>query len=203
MSVRSATVRVPAASPVETMQRASATESSQSARNAPFPVLTSRRSASVPSAIFLDMIDATISGSEEVVAVTSRSAYSFLSTGQMAGIGEMITTPISESCFRISSMESSVRNPGIDSSLSSVPPVCPNPRPDIIGTHSPSEAARGASASETLSPTPPVECLSTTGRVWKEQSNVAPLSVIAWRRCPVSASVIPRMYTAISHAEAW
>ena len=28
----------------------------------------------------------------------------------------------------------SLRNPGIASSLSSVPPVCPRPRPDIIGT---------------------------------------------------------------------
>jgi hypothetical protein len=49
------------------------------------------------------------------------------------------------------------------SSLSSVPPVWPRPRPEIIGTKPPHAAASGASISETLSPTPPVECLSTTG----------------------------------------
>src|SRR5947199_5640313 len=51
-------------------------------------------------------------------------------------------------------------NPGIDSSLSSVPPVWPRPRPLIIGTISPPAAATGASTREVLSPTPPVECLS-------------------------------------------
>ena len=43
---------------------------------------------------------------------------------------------------------------GIDSSLSSVPPVCPSPRPDIIGTATP-RRDEGASTIETLSPTPP------------------------------------------------
>ncbi len=51
----------------------------------------------------------------------------------------------------------------MDSSLSSVPPVWPSPRPDIIGTATPQLATIGASSSETLSPTPPVECLSATG----------------------------------------
>ena len=49
----------------------------------------------------------------------------------------------------------------MDSSLSSVPPVCPSPRPDIIGTSAPQAAASGASISDVLSPTPPVLCLST------------------------------------------
>src|SRR3954452_437921 len=49
------------------------------------------------------------------------------------------------------------------SSLSSVPPVWPSPRPEIIGTAPPHAATSGASTSETLSPTPPVECLSSTG----------------------------------------
>ncbi len=47
------------------------------------------------------------------------------------------------------------------SSLSSVPPVWPSPRPDIFGTTTPQAAARGASTIETLSPTPPVLCLPT------------------------------------------
>ena len=69
--------------------------------------------------------------------------------------------PIRSSWRVASASESAVRNPGMDSSLSSVPPVCPSPRPLIIGTATPSDATSGASTSETLSPTPPVECLST------------------------------------------
>ena len=56
------------------------------------------------------------------------------------------------------------RKPGIDSSLSSVPPVCPRPRPDILPNTAPQAATSGASTSVTLSPTPPLECLSSTGR---------------------------------------
>jgi hypothetical protein len=41
--------------------------------------------------------------------------------------------------------------------------VWPSPRPDIIGTATPQAATSGASTSETLSPTPPVECLSMRG----------------------------------------
>src|SRR2546428_11842665 len=41
--------------------------------------------------------------------------------------------------------------PGIDSSLSSVPPVCPSARPVIIGTVTPQAAAMGASIMEVLS----------------------------------------------------
>ncbi|RNA42541.1 hypothetical protein BpHYR1_000973 [Brachionus plicatilis] len=52
--------------------------------------------------------------------------------------------------------------PGMDSSLSSVPPVKPRPRPLIIGILRPHAAKAGAKGSEILSPTPPVLCLSTT-----------------------------------------
>ena len=48
----------------------------------------------------------------------------------------------------------------MDSSLSSVPPVWPRPRPDSCGTATPQAATSGASGSVILSPTPPVECLS-------------------------------------------
>ena len=52
-------------------------------------------------------------------------------------------------------------SPGIASSLSSVPPVWPRPRPDIFGTTTPQAAASGARTIDTLSPTPPVLCLPT------------------------------------------
>ena len=62
-----------------------------------------------------------------------------------------------------SSLLSAARQPGIDSSLSRVPPVCPSPRPDSCGTAAPHAATSGVSGSVILSPTPPVECLSTVG----------------------------------------
>ena len=48
------------------------------------------------------------------------------------------------------------------SSLSSVPPVRPSLRPEIIGMNPPQAAMIGVSTRLTLSPTPPVECLSST-----------------------------------------
>ena len=49
----------------------------------------------------------------------------------------------------------------MDSSLSSVPPVCPSPRPAACGTAPPHAITTGTSGMVILSPTPPVECLST------------------------------------------
>ena len=67
-----------------------------------------------------------------------------------------------------------------------------HPLPDIMGTVRPSDATRGASAKDTLSPTPPVECLST---VWPnfDRSSVSPVLVMAPVRCAVSLAVIPLM----------
>jgi hypothetical protein len=59
----------------------------------------------------------------------------------------------------------------------------PEPRPEIIGTAAPQAASTGARISDTLSPTPPVECLSRTG-LPRSHSRTAPLRVIA----PVSAT---------------
>ncbi len=50
---------------------------------------------------------------------------------------------------------------GIDCSLSIVPPVCPKPLPDNLGTLKPKEATKGVKMRVVLSPTPPEECLST------------------------------------------
>jgi hypothetical protein len=94
-----------------------------------------------------------------------------------------------------------VRKPGIDSSLSSVPPVCPSARPDIIGTTTPHAAASGARISDVLSPTPPVLCLSTFTPGMCERSMRTPERTIASVRIAVSSGVIPRRTTAISHAE--
>ena len=65
-------------------------------------------------------------------------------------------------------------NPRIDSSLSSVPPEKLSPRPDILATGMPSAATSGATTSVVLSPTPPLECLSTTQGATALRSSVSP-----------------------------
>ena len=74
MSVISATVRTPCALPSVTIVSASRRARSISGRKAPEPTLTSSTSASVPSAIFLDMIELAMRGMASTVAVTSRRA---------------------------------------------------------------------------------------------------------------------------------
>ncbi len=74
MSVSSAVVATPESVPSATIVRASSRARSTSCMNAPEPNLTSSTSASVPSAIFFDMMLEAISGIASTVPVTSRSA---------------------------------------------------------------------------------------------------------------------------------
>ena len=66
----------------------------------------------------------------------------------------------------------------------------PRPRPLIIGTNPPHAATIGASMRLTVSPTPPVECLSTTGPS-RSQRSVVPLRCIAWVSATHSSTVMP------------
>ncbi len=95
---------------------------------------------------------------------------------------------------------SAVLNPGIASSLSSVPPVWPSPRPLIIGTVSPPAATMGARIKEVLSPTPPVECLSTFLPGMSAWLTTSPECSIASVSAAISARFKPRIHAAISHA---
>ena len=79
----------------------------------------------------------------------------------------------------------------MDSNLSMVPPVCPNPRPDIFATFPPQAATIGAIASVVLSPTPPVLCLSTFTPSIPDKSIISPECAIANVKFPNSLSVIP------------
>src|SRR5262245_33793401 len=90
-------------------------------------------------------------------------------------------------------------------SLSSVPPVWPRPRPEIIGTSPPHAATIGARIRLTLSPTPPVECWSRIGppRSAVDQSRTVPDMVMARVSDAHSSRVIPRKYTAIANAASW
>ena len=92
-------------------------------------------------------------------------------------------------------------NPGIDSSLSIVPPVCPNPLPDIFANLAPQLATIGPRTIETLSPTPPVECLSTLTPLIEDKSTLSPEFNIASVRAKVSLSFIPLKMIAMSKAE--
>ncbi len=93
--------------------------------------------------------------------------------------------------------------PGMASSLSSVPPVCPSPRPLTIGTCTPQAATIGARQIETLSPTPPVECLSTCRPAFPVSFTTRPLSRMARVSAVVSFGVIPRRKIAIASALIW
>src|ERR1700722_20422922 len=89
------------------------------------------------------------------------------------------------------------------SSLSRVPPVWPRARPEIMGTNRPAAATIGATRKEVLSPTPPVECLSTRAapRLWK--SSTPPESRMWVVRLCSSSGLRPRQKMAMSHAESW
>ena len=169
--------------------------------NAPLPTLTSSTSAAVPSAIFLDMIELAISGIDSTVPVTSRSAYSLRSAGARPGPAAQITQPVPASTLIISAPDRTARQPGMDSSLSSVPPVWPRPRPDSCGTAAPQLATSGARISDTLSPTPPVECLSTVGTGRPLRSSRSPELTIAAVQARSSAGSRPRKKIAIAIAD--
>ena len=147
------------------------------------------------------MIDDAISGIASTVAVTSRSAYNFLSAGAKPAPAAQITAPQSCRTFNISSFESDARQPGIDSNLSRVPPVWPSPRPDNCGIAAPHAATSGASGKVILSPTPPVECLSTVGRVSADQFMRSPLLIMASVQREISRFSMPFSKIAISSAD--
>ena len=175
ISVMSAAVRRPLCSPMSTMAFASAMESSSVFMNAPFPVFTSSRMQSAPEASFLLMMLLAMSGIQETVAVTSRSAYIFLSAGARLPVCPMTAMPMSFTCRKNASCVSDTEHPGIASILSSVPPVCPRPRPLIFATFTPHAATIGPATRVVLSPTPPVECLSALTPPIPERSTISPL----------------------------
>ena len=167
---------------------------------APEPVFTSSRIASAPPASFLLITLEAIRAMSLTVAVTSRSPYIALSAGTRSAVCAHTASPISSTWRISSSLESSVRMPGIASSLSSVPPVCPSPWPESLTTCIPSSAASGATTSVVPSPTPPVECLSTVGPDSAERSSCSPDSTIAWVSATASSREKPRRKPAISRA---
>src|SRR5207244_4308840 len=70
-------------------------------------------------------------------------------------------------------------------------------------TQTASHASNGARTSETLSPTPPVDCLSIFGGAPSGYFRIRPLRIIESVRCRVSAGVMPRNRTAMAQALIW
>ena len=186
MSVISATVRLPSFSPIFTIVDASSRALSSVSMKAPLLVFTSSTIASAPAAIFLLMMLEAISGMLFTVPVTSRRAYINLSAGSSPLDCPMTQRPVFLTISIISPTERSIFTPGIASSLSSVPPVCPSPRPDIFATVTPHAAAIGAETSVVVSPTPPVECLSTFVPLKAERSTIVPEHAIAFVSAAIS-----------------
>ena len=98
-------------------------------------------------------------------------------------------------------MGNSTRNPGMDSSLSSVPPVKPSPRPDILAIFTPQAATSGTRISVVVSPTPPVECLSAFTPGMSFSLRVCPDFSMASVSARVSRSDMPAIQMAMSMAE--
>ena len=122
IEVIKATVLIPEFSPSSTIVSANKRACSKLTMKAPEPVFTSKTRASVPSAIFFDIIELAIRGIESTVWVTSRKAYRRLSAGFIFSLAAAIIPPISRSCVSISSSPSEAVQPGIASILSRVPP---------------------------------------------------------------------------------
>ena len=189
--VMTATVSFPAPFPIATIRLASSRLSFRSLINAPLPVVTSSTILSLPTASFLLIIEAAIKGILSTVAVTSRSAYKSLSAGARFPVWPMTLSPFVLTASKKSFWLRSMRKPGIDSSLSSVPPVKPSPLPLIFATGTPQAATTGPRTSVILSPTPPVECLSTMIPGIGERSTTSPESRITSVRVVSSLSFIP------------
>ena len=122
----------------------------------------------------------------ETVAVTSRKAYIFLSAGSKCALCPIMARWQSFTCFTKSSSLIMICNPGMDSNLSNVPPVCPKPRPLIFATGTPQAATIGPKTKEVLSPTPPVLCLSTFTPAMALRSITSPLCIISFVKVAVS-----------------
>src|SRR6267378_2635708 len=201
IEVSSATQPRPIERQRSTMVRARSRASSSVFMNAPRPTFTSSTRASIPSASFLLKMLEAISGTDSTVAVASRSAYSLRSAGAICAVWPIRQSPSRSTSSTKRAVGRSTRKPGMLSSLSSVPPVWPRPRPETIGTRTPQTAASGASGMEILSPTPPVECLSTLGPAMRDRSSTSPERSMASSQCGSSARrSMPRKNTAIRNA---
>ena len=157
---------------------------------APLPQVTSNTTLLAPAAIFLLIMLELISGIFAVQLIESLNAYNFLSAGAKFKVCPIKLIPIFFTFSINSGISISVLYPGIASNLSFVPPVNPKPLPDIFATFTPRAATIGIRIIVTLSPIPPVLCLSTTFPI-EDRSKTSPEYAIANVKFVVSSIVIP------------
>ena len=102
--------------------------------NAPSPALTSSTSRLAPDG---DLLGHHAGRDQRQAVQWSRSCRGARRGGRRPArgrrSGRSTATPTRSTCSRISATDSDVRKPGIDSSLSSVPPVCPEPAAAHLG----------------------------------------------------------------------
>jgi len=84
--------------------------------------------------------------------------------------------------------------------LSTVPPVWPRPRPLNMAQGMPQEATMGPRIRVVLSPTPPVECLSTFTPGTEARFTLSPESRMPRVRARVSSTSMPRQQMAMRRA---
>ena len=156
---------------------------------APEPVLTSRTSASRPAASFFDRIEAVIRSINSTVPVTSRMRVeAAVGGGDVGGLADDGAADLARPRGGRSRRRAGSRSRGWRR-------TCRACRRCGRGRGRRSSARRrrrrrapGASIRLTLSPTPPVECLSTTGP-GRSQASTAPQSRMARVSATRSSSV--------------
>ena len=143
---------------------ASARAEPASFMNAPEPTFTSSTSAAVPSANFLDMIELAMSGIDSTVPV--RHAVRRACDRPAPGPARRRRSPPRRPRAGRPSRRSEGGPPARDGLhlVEACRPCGRGPARRALGTAAPHAATSGHSGRLILSPTPPVECLSTVGR---------------------------------------
>ena len=144
--------------------------------------------------------DEAMRGMLSMVAVVSRTAYMRLSAGTVSFVCPATTAPTSSAWRSKRAGERAVVSPGMLSSLSSVPPVCPRPRPEYLAQRTPRLASTGTRMRVVESDTPPVECLSAYTPPPCGRGVFCPLFAMARVRSAHSSSSMPFKSTAIQKA---
>ena len=121
----------------------------------------------------------------------------------MSSVWPMMTQPTDDRMLRNEDSSSPTSKPGIDSSLSSVPPEWPSARPEIIGTFSPASRRERRDDERRLVADAPVLCLSTFVPGTSSRSRIVPLRSMISVRARVSSRVMPFTATAMRKAETW
>ncbi len=201
MSVISAVVAQPAPFAVSTSARASASASAAVFRNAPLPDFTSSTSPSSPAASFFDRIEAVIRSTLSTAAASSRIAYSRRSAGARSALAATMAQPVCATQRRNVGSSGSVQKAGDRFQLVQRAARMAQAPAGYHRHIRPAGRQHRRKDQDTVSPIPPVECLSTTGP-GRSQRITRPLSRIARVSATRPSAPMPRVRTAMAKAPA-